>query len=62
MQNIFTMRGFNKEFVLTIDASTKGLGYFLGQRDSAGRLRVNFYGVRGLWQAEKFLQLQNLNV
>ena len=44
---------FGKEFVLEVDASLKGLGACLSQRDDQGRLHPIAYASRGLRQAEQ---------
>ncbi|HSN22734.1 MAG TPA: reverse transcriptase family protein, partial [Methylomicrobium sp.] len=45
---ILKLPDFKKPFVLTTDASTSGIAYILGQRDSEGREHAVAYGGRGL--------------
>jgi hypothetical protein len=39
---------FNRQFILTTDASTSGISYILSQKDSDGKERVINYGRRAL--------------
>ena len=49
---VLAMPDFNKPFILTCDASTKGIAYILSQLDSQGYEKVNCYGGRSLHDNE----------
>jgi predicted aspartyl protease len=50
----------NKDFIVTTDACTAGLGFILSQHDSEGRERVIAYGGRGLRNSERFWSITEL--
>ena len=50
---IYTYPRFDREFVLEVDASLKGLGACLSQLDENGKLRPVAFASRGLREAER---------
>jgi len=58
--HLLALPRFNTSFVVRCDASTKAVGYILGQLDSAGRERIVSMGSRSLSPAESHYTISEL--